>query len=335
MKAIKLARPAALATMRMFDLGEPRRPGPGEVLVRIAGSSLNYHDLRVVTGGIPAADGLIPLADAAGEVIETGEGVGELAAGDSVISIFMPEWIDGLSPDPMTTIMPGDRVDGFAADYVTMPAGYFTPAPRNLSLLEAATLPTAGLTAWRAVIDESEVKPGGTLLVLGTGGVSIFALQIAKAMGIRVIATSSSDAKLERLIGMGADHVINYRAVPEWSKEVLRLTDGLGVDAIIEVGGASTVLESINAVRVQGVIVVIGALSGREAPLPIGTIFSRQMKIKGVVVGSRRQQLEMIAGIDAMGIKPVVSDTFALADLAEAFRFQESGRHFGKISIEM
>ncbi|VWX50603.1 NAD(P)-dependent alcohol dehydrogenase [Novosphingobium sp. 9U] len=335
MKVVQIAKPATIATLRTVDVGEPRRPGQGEMLVRVVASSLNFHDLRIVTGGLPAAEGIVPLGDAAGEVIEVGEGVREFSVGDTVISVFMPEWVDGRSPDPMTTIMPGDRVDGFAAEYVTMPTGYFTRAPRNLSLPEAATLPTAGVTAWRAVVDESEVKPGGTLLVLGTGGVSIFALQIAKAMGMKVIATSSSDAKLERLTRMGADHVINYRTFPDWSKEVLRLTDGIGVDAIIEVGGASTILESIQAVRVQGVIVVIGALSGREAPLPISTIFSKQMKIKGVVVASRRQQTEFVAGIEATGIKPVISHSFALADIADAFRFQESGSHFGKISVTM
>lgn len=202
-------------------------------------------------------------------------------------------------------------------------------------MLEAATLPCAATTAWRAVIDQSEVKPGGSLLVLGTGGVSIFALQIAKAIGIRVIATSSSEEKLEQVRQLGADEVINYRAIPIWANEVMRLTDGLGVDGIIEVGGSDTIIQSVNAVRSQGVIVLIGALSGREAALPLSTIFSRQMKIKGQVVGSRRHQLDMIAGFEAMGIRPQISDTFDLKDLGAAFEFQEKGAHFGKIGVNI
>ncbi len=211
MKAIKISSPATLAGLAMQDISDASPPGAGEITVRLRASSLNYHDYAVVTGMIPAAAGRIPLSDGAGEVTAVGPGVNDYAVGDAVVSTFFPEWLDGTAPATAFTGVPGDGIDGYAREAMTAPTTWFTHAPRGYSAAESATLTCAGLTAWRALVVDGGIKAGSTVLVQGTGGVSIFALQLAKAMGAAVIATSSSDAKLERLASMGADHCINYK----------------------------------------------------------------------------------------------------------------------------
>ncbi|TXM88704.1 NAD(P)-dependent alcohol dehydrogenase, partial [Methylobacterium sp. WL122] len=199
---------------------------------------------------------------------------------------------------------------------------------------EAATLTTAGLTAWRALVANGGLKEGDSVLVLGTGGVSIFALQIAKAMGATVIATSSSDAKLERARGLGADHLVNYRTRPDWGMAVRDLTGGRGVDHVVEVGGAGTLAESIVAARVGGHIALIGVLTGPAGPVPTAALMARQQRLQGLIVGSRRLQQQMIRGLEATGLRPVIDRSFPLDDIAEAFRLQQAGDHFGKIALE-
>ena len=230
---------------------------------------------------------------------------------------------------------PGDGVDGFAREQVTLPATAFTQAPEGYSHAEAATLPCAGLTAWRALMVDGALKPGESVLVQGTGGVSVFALQFAKAAGATVIATSSSDAKLARLEALGADHLINYRKDENWGDSVRRLTAGRGVDHVIEVGGPSTLAQSMVAARVGGHIAVIGILSGVTGTLPLLSILTRQLHLKGLVVGSRRCQIEMIRAIDASGLRPVIDRHFPLEEIVEAFRYQESNQHFGKICLDI
>ncbi len=335
MQAIQISNPATLDTMRVVHLPNAPAPGRGEIQVRLRASSLNYHDYAVVTGAIPVPAGRIPLSDGAGEIIALGEDVTQFAVGDLVVSTFFPDWANGGPQDGGFTNVPGDGMDGYAREVVTGPANWFTPAPRGYDAMEAATLTCAGLTAWRALVVEGAIKAGDSVLVQGTGGVSIFALQFAKAMGATVIATSSSDEKLERLKAMGADHIINYRGDTKWGATAKKLTGGRGVDHVVEIGGAGTLPQSLAAIRVGGHISMIGVLAGFQGTVPTAMLMGKQARVIGVTVGSRRHQLDMIAAIDATGIRPVVETRFALADLADAFRHQESGLHFGKIGIEI
>ncbi|MER2267100.1 zinc-dependent alcohol dehydrogenase family protein [Methylobacterium oxalidis] len=310
-------------------------PGPGEITVRLRASSLNYHDYAVVSGAWGPSEPRVPLSDGAGEVEAVGPGVGAFAVGDAVVSTFFPTWLDGVPEVEGFATVPGDGVDGYARDRVTAPADAFTRAPRGWDHAEAATLTTAGLTAWRALHADAGLKAGDVVLVQGTGGVSIFALQFAKMAGATVIATSSSEPKLERLRALGADHVINYRSDPAWGTSARRLTGGRGVDHVIDVGGPATLEQSMEAVRVAGHVSVIGILSGVAGPLPLVPALVRQIRLQGVLVGSRRQQTEMIRAIDATGLRPVVDSRYPLERLVDAFRHQESNRHFGKICIEI
>lgn len=333
MQAIQIKAPGGLDTLECVDLPDPGQPGPGEIRVRLHGGSLNYHDYLVCSGATPAEDGRIPLADGAGIVEAVGEGVDAFAQGDRVVSCFFPDWQDGPPAVGDFSRTPGDGIDGFAQEVVVRPATAFTRMPEGLDFVEAATITTAGLTAWRALIVEGALKAGDTVLVMGTGGVSIWALQIAKAMGARVVATSSSDAKLEKLRAMGADHTINYRSEPEWGEAVFAWTGGRGVDHVVEVGGPATLAQSLQAVRIGGHITLIGVLTGMGGEVPTGLLMAKQVRLHGVIVGSRREQVDFVRAIEVMGITPHVDRRFALADLAEAFRYEESGAHFGKIGV--
>lgn len=334
MRAIRLRNPGGLDRLEVGG-ADPQPVGRGEIRVRLHASSLNYHDYVVVTGGIKTPDGRIPMSDGAGEVVEVGEGVREFAVGDHVVSTFFPNWLGGELTLPAVSMVPGDRgLDGYAREEVTAPTTSFTRAPKGYSHAEAATLTCAGLTAWRALFVEATLMPGHTVLVQGTGGVSIFALQLAKACGARVIATSSSDEKLERLTRMGADHVINYRQDENWGATARKLTGGVGVDHVVEIGGAGTLVQSIAACKLRGHIAIIGILAGWAGQIPTGLIMSGNVRLSGLTVGSREQQQAMIRAIEANGIKPVIDSSYPLEGIADAFRHQESGRHFGKICLE-
>jgi NADPH:quinone reductase-like Zn-dependent oxidoreductase len=335
MRAIRLNAPASLDNLVRIDLPDPGDPGPGEIRVRLAASSLNFHDYAVVTGMIPAADGRIPMSDGAGTVEAVGEGVTQFKPGDMAVSIFFPEWIDGAPPATAFRGVPGDGIDGYAREAVVTPEHWFTPAPGDYSAAEAATLTCAGLTAWRALFADGDVRPGSTVLIQGSGGVSVFALQFAKAAGARVIATSSSDAKLERLKALGADELINYKEVPAWGAKALELTGGAGVDSVVEIGGAGTLDQSMIAARVGGHVALIGVLAGFAGPVQTALLMARNLRVQGLTVGSRRQQLDMIAAIEANGIRPVISDHFPLQKLAGAFRHQAANAHFGKIVVDI
>lgn len=334
MKAIRLRHPFGLEHIECTDIPDPGQPGVGQIRVRLHASSLNYHDLAVALGQMPTDDGRIPLSDGAGVVEAVGPGVQEFAVGDRVVSTFYPQWLTGGPVAAGFATTPGDGVDGYAVEVAVCPASAFTHAPQGYSHLEAATLTTAGLTAWRALVVEGGLKAGDTVLVLGTGGVSIFALQFAKAMGARVIVTSSSPAKLARARELGADHGIDYRQHPEWSQQVMALTAGRGVDHVIEVGGPGTLTQSMRATRVGGHIALIGVLTGIADVVPTVELLLRQQRISGIGVGSRQHQIDMIRAIEAMGIRPVIDRSFALEDLAAAFRHQQSGRHFGKVGLD-
>jgi len=312
---------------------EATAPGVGEITVRLHASSLNYHDFAVVSGMWGPAERRIPMADGAGEVIAVGSGVSDFQVGDSVVSTFFPDWLDGEANVEGFARVPGDGLDGYARGHVTALATAFTRAPKGFSHAEAATLTTAGLTAWRALMSDDHLKPGDTVLVQGTGGVSIFALQFAKLAGASVIATSSSDAKLERLKALGADHVINYTRTPAWGEKVRELTDNRGVDHVIEVGGPATLEQSMIAARIGGHVSLIGILTGVAGQLPLVQALVRQIRLQGVLVGSRAQQQAMVRAIEANGLRPVVDKHFELEHIVDAFRYQESNRHFGKICL--
>lgn len=334
MRAMRLRAPAGLDTIQL-DTSHAPSPGPGEIKVRIQAASINFRDLIVAQGVLPASDGAILLSDAAGEVVAIGEDVTDFDVGDAVVSTFHPGWRDGHVERSALSITPGALADGYACDYATRPTSHFTRAPRGYASTESATLPCAGVTAWRALVD-GPVKPGETVLILGTGGVSIFALQFAKAAGATVIATSSSDAKLERLKALGADHVINYRENESWGASAAAVTGGIGVDHVIEVGGPSTMAQSMAAARTGGHIAIVGAAGGFAIDtMPFAIAQAKRLRLQGVTVGSRRDQADMIRAIEANDIRPVIDRSFALEELAEAFRYLQAGRHFGKVVIAL
>jgi NADPH:quinone reductase-like Zn-dependent oxidoreductase len=333
MKAVRLGETGGLDRIRLVDERDPGPPGPGEIRVRLHASSLNYHDYGVVRGD--RAAGRIPLSDGAGVVEAAGEDVGEFAAGDRVVSVFFPQWQDGAASVGDFSQVPGDGVDGYARETVVAPANWFTRAPEGFSHAEAATLTCAGVTAWRALVVDGGLKAGDVVLCLGTGGVSIFALQLAKAMGATVIVTSSSDDKLERARALGADHLINYKTEPQWGAAAKAWTGGRGVDHILELGGAGTVAQSIAAVRIGGHIALIGTVTGFAAEVPTAALMARQARLQGLIVGSRRHQQDFVRALQATGVRPVIDRSFPLEALAEAFRYEASAAHLGKICIEI
>ncbi|SOB80742.1 NADPH:quinone reductase [Sphingomonas guangdongensis] len=334
MKAMVLRAPIGLERLTMEERPDPGTPGRGEILVALHGSSLNFHDLGVATGRMPTEDGRVPLADGAGVVEAVGDGVTEFKAGDTVVSCFFPDWQDGAPTIGDFSRTPGDGIDGFAQEHVVLPASAFTHAPEGYDAVEAATITTAGLTAWRALVVDGRLKAGDTVLLLGTGGVSIWALQIAKLMGASVAITSSSDDKLERARALGADFCVNYRDEPAWGRTVLDWTGGRGVDHVVEVGGPGTLAQSIEAVRLGGHISLIGVLTGAAGEVPTAALMAKQARLQGLIVGSRREQQDFVRALDAGGIRPVIDRRFALDELADAFRYEASGGHFGKIGIE-
>ena len=314
---------------------EAADPKVGEIKVRLRANSLNYHDFAVVSGMWGPTEPRIPMADGEGEVVAVGDGVTEFKKGDLVVSTFFPSWLTGTPIVEGFATVPGDGVDGYARETVTAPATSFTLAPRGWSAVESATLTTAALTSWRSLMSDDHLKPGDTVLVQGTGGVSIFALQFAKMAGASVIATSSSDEKLERLKALGADHLINYKTTPDWGKVAHDMTGGIGVDHVVDVGGPATLDQSMVASRVHGHISVIGILTGLGGTLNFVVPLIKQLRLQGVLVGSRKQQQDMVRAIDAAGIRPVVDRVFPVEQMVEAFRYQESNRHFGKICLEI
>lgn len=313
----------------------PCEPRNGEITVELRASSLNYHDYGIVSGAKGPKERRIPMSDGAGRVIAVGRNVTEFALGDHVVSTFFPDWLDGQPQSEGFGRVPGDGIDGYAREQVTMPARAFTRAPAGWSHAESSTLPTAGLTAWRALMDDGALRPGQVVLVQGTGGVSIFALQFAKLVGARVIATSSSTAKLARLYELGADEVINYREDPEWGLTARRLTGGRGVDHVVEVGGPETLEQSMLATRVGGHIALVGVLTGANSRLPLSLALARQLQLQAVLVGNRRQQKDMVCALEACTLRPIIDRRFPLGELVNAFRYQESGQHFGKIVVDI
>lgn len=333
MRAYEIQGGFGIDALTLTERPEPK-PGAGQVLVKMRAWSLNYRDLLMVKGlynpklRLP----LVPLSDGVGEVVAVGAGVTRVKPGDRVAGIFMQKWIDGELNDVMAKSALGGAIDGVLAELALLDAEGVVPVPAHLTDQEAATLPCAAVTAWHALVTAGGIKAGETVLIQGTGGVSLFALQFARIRGARVIATSSSDEKLARVIQMGASDGINYKTTPAWGDRVRELTQGRGVDHVVEVGGAGTLGESLKAVRMGGRISLIGILSGASQMNPI-PILMKGVCVQGIFVGSRVMFEAMNETISQHQLRPVVDRTFPFNDVRAAFRHMESAAHFGKIVI--
>ncbi|CAD0266866.1 zinc-dependent alcohol dehydrogenase family protein [Pseudomonas veronii] len=305
-------------------------PASGEVVVRVRASSLNFRDILILQGHYtaPVPSGTIPLSDGAGEVIAVGEGVTRFVTGDRVVNSFFPEWIDG--PFTGKYSQYSYDVDGWLADYRVTSENALAHIPGSLSFEEAATLPCAAVTAWSAV---KGVSAGDTVLTQGTGGVSLFAIQFAKALGARVIATTSSDEKSEQLKLLGVADIINYKTHPAWSQQVRALTNGNGVNRIVEVGGSGTFQESVKAIAVGGQVSMVGVLAGLEGSVDFMSMFMSQARYQPIALGSRQDLEDLIAGIAAHGISPVIDSRFEFGDAKRAYEKLMTRDVFGKVVI--
>ena len=310
-------------------------PGPNQVVVAMRAASLNYRDTLMIRGGygpritVP----LIPVSDGAGEVVAIGEGVSRVRVGDRVAPTFFQSWIGGEAEPDKFAAQLGGTLDGVLAEFMCVNEQGVSRIPDHLSDEEAACLPCAGLTAWSAVITQGRIGPGSTVLVQGTGGVALFALQFAKMAGARVILTSSRDDKLARARQLGADAVVNYRTTPDWDRVVKELTDGEGCEHVVELGGAGTLERSIRAARIGGSVSLIGVLSGAKAETPLPLVVMRNLRLQGVTVGSRDGFEAMCRAIARHRLRPVVDRVFGFDDVPAAFAHLEGGHHMGKVCI--
>jgi NADPH:quinone reductase-like Zn-dependent oxidoreductase len=338
MRRYEIREPNGIGSIQRVEVENPR-PGPGQVLVEMKAWSLNYRDLAMPRGGYPGNDKirrappLIPVSDGAGEVLQVGPGVTGFAPGDRVLTSFFQSWIDGELTDEDKGSALGGAIDGVLAERVVLNQEGLVAAPPSLSFEQAATLPCAGVTAW-AALTYARSRAGQNLLLLGTGGVSIFGLQLAKAMGLRVLITSSSNEKLERARSLGAHETINYVERPDWDVRALELTGGVGVDHVLEVGGAGTLERSLRACRISGTVSLIGLLSGapEQNPSPMDVMFKR-LTLRGIYVGSRRMLEELCRAVEINAIAPVIDRVFSFDEVQEAYRYLKSGKHFGKIVV--
>jgi NADPH:quinone reductase-like Zn-dependent oxidoreductase len=336
MRAVVLQDSFGLNSLRLTQRPDPS-PGPGQVLVRVRAVSLNYRDLLVVKGQYDPRLPLprIPCSDGAGEILAVGPGVTAFMPGERVAGLFMQGWLDGgLTAAKARTALGGD-LDGMLAEQVVLSADGVIKVPEHLGDEEAATLPCAALTAWNALVAQGGLTAGEAVLLQGTGGVSLFGLQFARLAGARPIITSSSDAKLARARELGADEGINYRTTPEWDRRVREVTGGLGVDHILEVGGAGTLNRSLRCTRTGGHIALIGVLAGVAGPVDTVVILSRALRVQGVYVGSREMFAAMNRAVALHRLKPVIDRVFPFEQAAEALRYMESGGHFGKIVLRV
>lgn len=337
MQAYQIVSGAQVAGLERVERPAPVA-GPNEVLVRTHAVSLNYRDLMFARGqyGATANQPTIPIADGAGEVIAVGSGVTRFKPGDRVVNTYFPDWIDGEPTPARTHDSFGAQIDGVLAEQFVAHEDALVAIPAHLDYAQAATLSCAGITAWNAMFVEAALKPGDSVLLLGTGGVSIIALQLAKAAGLRAIVTSSSDDKLERVRALGADATINYRDTPEWQNEVLRLTDGIGVDAVIEVGGEGTLARSIQSTRMGGTVAVIGGVTGFGATQvdPIALIVGVK-RLAGIFVGSRAMLDALAKFVEVNRIVPVVDRVFGFDQAREAYEYLDAGKHFGKVVVRV
>jgi len=332
MKAIELAAPS-LSAFRLTERPEPEARR-GEVLVRLRAATLNFVDLAIATGHFPGASfPMIPVADGAGEVAALGDGVSGLSIGDRVIPHFMPDWQGGAIRPDRVAAMRGVTLPGSLGEYVAVPASSLVALPAHLNFVQGAALPIAATTAWNAV-RSAALRPGSTVVLLGTGGVSLFALQFAKACGATVILASSSEEKLERARQLGADHLINYRATPAWDEQVLTRTDGRGADLVVETVGAQTIARSLNACAVGGTVFTVGFVTGTLSSLDLLPIIVKALRVVGNNTGSVADLAEATRAVAVHRIVPVIDRVFGIEDTAKAYaELAAGGRHFGKLAI--
>jgi NADPH:quinone reductase-like Zn-dependent oxidoreductase len=336
MQAYEARDASGIDGLRLVERPVPQ-PGPGGVLLRIRAVTLNYRDLLTIKGGYGSRQKfpLIPLSDAAGIVEAVGPGVARFKIGDRAFNSFSQNWTGGTPTEEKFAGAAGGMLDGVLTQYRVFPEHGLLHPPSHLSDVEAAALPCAGLTAWSAVVKFGATRPGSVVLTQGTGGVSVFALQFAKLAGARVIATSSSEEKIEKLRKLGADATINYRGNPQWGKEARALTNGRGVDLVVEVGGAGTLNESIRAVRIGGTLAMIGVLAGPANDLRLPLVVMQQLHLQGVTVGSLDDLEAMVDAVAHHRLRPVVEKTFPFAAARDAFRYMSEARHFGKVAITL
>jgi NADPH:quinone reductase-like Zn-dependent oxidoreductase len=334
MQLYELQHKPGLDSVTLAQRPDPH-PGAGQVLLRMKAWSLNYRDLLVAKGTYGASPplGRIPLSDGVGEVVEVGAGVTRVKPGDRVAGIFMQGWIAGEATAEVSTTALGGAIDGMLAEYVVLSGEGVVKVPAHLSDEEAATLPCAAVTAWNALVREARVKAGDAVVLQGTGGVSLLALQFAKLHGARCIITSSSDEKLEIARKLGADELVNYRQRPDWDKAVLELTGGRGADVVVEVGGAGTLEKSLSAVRFSGVVTLIGVLTGVAGPIPTAAIHRRHLRVHGIYVGSREMFEEMNRAIDQHRMRPHIAKVFPFEQARSAYDYLASAAHTGKVVI--
>lgn len=335
-KYVLLKGSTDMSSLRLIECDEPK-PRDNEVLIHVRAASLNYRDHAIVTGnyfgGILQRD-TVPLSDGAGEVVAVGRNVTRFQPGDRVIGTFFQAWVDGV-PDRSSFNALGSPADGMLAEYVALDQDGVVRCPEHLSFEEAATLPCAGVTAWNALMVSGRLRPGNTVLALGTGGVSIFGLQFARMAGARVVITSSSDVKLARATELGAALTVNYSRTPEWDQEILRLTNGRGVDHVIEVGGVGTLAKSYRCVGYRGRISLIGVLAGREGDTNPHALMMKNASLCGIFVGSRVMFEQMNDAIAVNGMHPVVDRVFPFSEASDAYDWQRAARHFGKVVISL
>jgi NADPH:quinone reductase-like Zn-dependent oxidoreductase len=337
MKAYQILPGANIDGLQCIDYPD-RNLGHGEVRIRVHAVSLNYRDLMVASGNylVTVDDPIIPCSDGAGEVLEVGPGVTRVQVGDRVAGSFFPYWQDGMtSPEKIRHALGGD-IDGMLAEEVVLHEDALAKIPASLSFVEASTMPCAGVTAWNAIfVSSNGLKPGDTVLLLGTGGVSVLGMQLAKAAGLRTIITSSSDEKLQRARHLGAHHTINYQEIPEWHEEVLAMTQGRGANVVLEVGGKGTVNRSVSAAAMGGTVAIIGGVSGFGGEVNPASLLATAKRMVGIFVGSRAMLEDVMRFADVTGLKPVIDRVFPFARAQEAYRYMESGSHFGKVVIDV
>lgn len=336
MKSFLIDTADGINAIKLIDAPEPT-PANGDVKIRLRAASLNYRDLSIASGGYLRNDTrpVVPLSDGAGEVIEVGDGVTRWKVGDRVSPIFVRDWIDGPPTDAGLRTCLGGSVDGVLSEFVVLPEQSFVAIPDPMTFAEAATIPCAAVTAWHALFESGNVQPGQTVLLLGTGGVSIFALQLAKAAGAEVIITSSSNKKLDRAKSLGADHLINYRDHPDWHKEVRKLTGGEGVDHVVEVGGPGTLERSLKSTKVAGHVHLIGILDSPTAAIQPLTALFNLLTVRGIYVGNRRMHQDTLDFMVKHHLRPVIDKTFRFDESIDAYGDFATQQHFGKIVIEV
>ena len=333
MKVVELRARTGIESLVACERPIPQ-PGPGEILVRIKAATLNYRDLAIARGSYGSfALPIVPLSDACGEVSALGEGVARFAVGDAVCPLYVMDWMSGPPQADVVARRLGGPQDGVLAQYVCVPARSAVRAPRHMSALEAATLPIAGVTAWQALFVQGRVTPGDVVVVQGTGGVSMFALQLARAAGASVIATSASQDKAQRARALGAREVIDYRAHPDWQRRVMELTDGRGADHVIDVVGGANVARSIGAVRIGGTVSLIGFLDDTRGVIDLPEAFRRVVTLNCISVGSRAAFEALIAATEASELRPVVGRVFGFDEVHAAYEHLAAGAHFGKVAI--